>query len=166
MGRKYTGRVAAITVPATNAFEVFRYEAPTTGIAKIKEIVCGITGTADFGDAQAEGLDIQFRLGVGSTAGSGGSTPTLNKHEKGDDTAEGSLRASDTTVSTAGGGSLTTIRDEPFNLQVGFRYQPPEGLEYVLSPGDELCVVIPVGPSDELTTSFYASIVVEEIGGS
>jgi hypothetical protein len=165
MGRKYTARVSGVTVPATNAFDVFELLAPSTSTVKIKEIVAGISGTADFGDAQAEGLDMQFLRGIGATSGSGGSTPTPQPHETGDAAADVTVEASNTTVAVAGGGSLTAVRDEPWNVQMGFRYTPPDGLEFTLSPGERFVCRIPTGPSDELTTSFHASITFEETGG-
>ncbi|NOT45600.1 MAG: hypothetical protein HOP14_13435 [Acidobacteria bacterium] len=152
-----------MTVPVTAAFDIFELTSPATAIAKIKEIVCGISGTADFGDAQAEGLDVQFLKGTGTTnSGSGGTTPTGTKHEDSDPAAAVTVEASNTTVDSTA--TLTTMRNEPFNVQMGFRYTPPDGLEYRMAPSTRFIVRLPAGPASAFTATWHASITWEEIG--
>lgn len=167
MGRKYTTIISQVTlaVQASTAFDVFELTTPATCVAKIKEVVIGFDGTADFGDALAGGLDVRFVRGSGTTNnGSGGSTPTPVPHETGDAAAEVTVEAANTTPDTTA--TLTSLREEPFNAQVGFRYTPPEGLEYVMAPSERFIVRIPRNPTNEYTTCMYASITHEEIGGA
>lgn len=165
MGRMYTGRVAAVNLPATNAFDVFELEAPADAVVVVHSIVFGQSGTADFGDAQAEGLPVELiRLSGTTTDGSGGSTPTAAPHSFGDPAFGGVLKASNTTVATVNTGVLTTIRSEAFNVQAGYLYAPTPEERITLSPGQSLVVRIPVGPADAIATT-YASVTFEEIGG-
>jgi len=165
MGRRYTTIISQVTLPATNAFDVFELTTPATCITKIKEVVIGIDGVADFGDTNAGGLDVRFLRGTGTTNnGSGGSTPTPAPHETGDPAAETTIEAANTTVDSTA--TLTTLREEPFNIQIGYRYTPPEGLEFVMAPSERFIVRLPRNSTNELTTCLYASITFEEIGGA
>ena len=168
MGRRYTTVISQVTLPthATDpVLDVFELTTPATCIAKIREVVIGFDGTADFGDAQAGGLDVRFVRGTGGTnSGSGGTTPTPVPHELGDPAAEVTVEAANTTIDTTA--TLTTLREEPFNAQVGFRYTPPEGLEYVLAPAERFIVRIARNVTNTYTTCMYASITHEEIGGA
>ncbi len=165
MGRMYTGRVAAVNLPATNAFDVFELVAPADSVVVIHSIVFGQSGTADFGDAQAEGLPMELiRLSGSTTSGSNGTTPTPAPHSFGDPAFGGTLEASNTTVAVVNTGVLTTIRSEAFNVQAGYQYLPTPEERIVLSPSQSLVVRIPVGPADAIATT-YASITFEEVGG-
>lgn len=166
MGRLFSGRFSAVTVPATNALAVFEYTAPATRAVKIKEVVWGIDGTADFGDTNAGGLNMRFSRGTsGTTSGSGGSSTTMEAYrEAGDGSPAGTLETNNTTVMAAGGGSIDILRDEPFNLHIGYRYQPPQGDEIVIAPGERFEAQLSRNSTNELTTCSHGTIVVEEIG--
>ncbi len=168
MGRVYTGRVAAVNLPATNAFDVFELVAPSDACVVVHSIAFGQSGTGDYGDAQAEGLPIELIRGSGTydngNVGAGGTTPTPAPHSFGDPAFGGTLQASNTTVAVAGTGTLTTIRSEAFNVQAGYVYVPTPEERIVLSPSQGLIVRIPVGPADAIATT-YASITFEEVGG-
>jgi hypothetical protein len=161
----YSGRVAAVNLPATNAFDVFELVAPADSTVVIHSIVFGQSGTADFGDAQAEGLPMELLRASGTTtSGSGGSTPTPAPHSFGDPAFGGTLEASNTTVLVVNTGALTTIRSEAFNVQAGYQYLPTPEERIILSPSQSLVVRIPVGPADAIATT-YATITFEECGG-
>ena len=167
MGRTFSGRVSAVTVPATNAFTIFQYTAPATRAVKIKELVWGVDGTADFGDAQAGGLNMRFSRGTSGTtsATGGGGAVTMEAYgEAGHGSPAGALTASHTPPMVAGGGSIDILRDEPFNLQVGYRFQPPEGQEIIIAPGERFEAQLSRNSANELTTATHGTIVVEEIG--
>jgi hypothetical protein len=163
MAHMYTASVSAVNLPATNAFDVFEVIAPATASVYIHSIVFGQSGTADFGDAQAEGLPIELRRHSGaSTPGSGGTTPTARPHISGDTAFGGSVQASNTTVQAAG--TIVTIRAEAFNVQAGYLYAPTPEERILLSPSESLIVRIPVGPADAIATT-YASVTFEQVGG-
>jgi hypothetical protein len=133
----------------------------------VVECCFGIVGTAKFGDAQSEGINVSFVRGSsGSTSGSGGSSLTPVAHEDGDAAADGVLEALNTTVMVAGGGSVTTCWDEPFFLQLGFAYRPKDGIEWFVSPSNRFAVRLPVGPATVLTTIVAGHFTFEEIGGA
>jgi hypothetical protein len=165
MGRPYTGQVSAVTLPATNAFDVFELTAPSDACLVIHSIFVGQAGTADYGDAEAEGLTVQLKRASGSfTSGSGGTTPTPAPHSFGDAATGATLEASNTTIAAVGTGALTVLRSETFNVQAGWYYTPTPEERIVLSPGQALVVSIPVGPADAFS-ALAASITFEEQGG-
>lgn len=165
MGRVYSGRVAAVNIPATNAFDVFELVAPADAIVEVLSIFVGQSGTGDHGDAQAESLPIELiRLSGSTTSGSGGTTPTPAPHAFGDPAYGGTLEASNTTVAVVGTGVLTTIKSDTFNVQLGYAYTPTPEEIITLSPSQSLVVRIPVGPADAIPTS-YATVTFREVGG-
>lgn len=159
MGMRYSGSVSAVAVSAAQDF--FELVCPADAVIVIHSIRIG--QSSDFGDSAAEGLEVAFKRGVGSTSGSGGSTPAKNALETGFAASGATLEANNTTQAVAGGGSLTEILHDVFNVQIGFLYQPVPEERIVLSPGDEFYVSLDSAPGDALTMS--GTMVWEEIGG-
>lgn len=159
MGMRYSVVFDAVAV--TVAQDLFELTAPADAVCKI--ISCVIGQVTDAGDAESELLQITLRRGQGATSGSGGSAGTEVTLEAGFAAAGSAVEINNTTQMVAGGGSLQVLREEAFNVQVGWLYQPtPEEYIYV-SPGDFFTVALDTAPSDSLTMS--GTLIWEELGG-
>lgn len=156
MGRFYSVPFSAVAVSA--AQDLFEITAATGKPFILHEIVIG--QTSDYGDAAAEGLQILIKRGVGSTSGSGGSTVTPAKHLTNDAAAGPTPEINNTSQHAAGGGSLTTIRADAFNVQAGYQYMPTPEQRLTFLPA-EVCVVSITAPADAVTMSGTA--VIEEL---
>lgn len=116
----------------------------------LEELVIG--QRSDFGDAEAEGLMVLIRrASAGYTTGSGGSAGTAVKHTSLDVAFSGTAKVNNTTQAT---GTLTTLRDCPFNVQGECEYFPTSGkVAYAFNAGEALVVSISSAPVDALTMS-------------
>jgi hypothetical protein len=158
MGRFYSINVAGVAVSA--AQDLFEILAGSGKPFYLHEIVVG--QTSDFGDAAAEGLGVRIKRATsGYTSGSGGSTPTPAKHLTSDSASGVTAEANNTTQAVAGGGTLTTLRAEPFNVQAGYQYLPTPETRYFFAAG-EACVISLTAPADAITVDMTA--VIEELG--
>lgn len=160
MGMRYSGVFSDVAVSAAQDF--FELLAPTDAAIIVHSVRIG--QSSDAGDAQAEMLAIEMVSGRGTvTSGSGGSTPTPGALEKGFAASGATLEANNTTRMAVGTGTLVTVLEDTFNVQVGWLYQPVPEERIVITPGDRLTVALPSAPADALTMS--GTIVWEEIGG-
>ena len=156
MGRMYTVPMSEVAVSA--AQDLWELSLPTDLIVKIHEVQI-----AQGSDTDSEMAAIAFYKGVGSTSGSGGSTPTPVPHETSMTASSVTVEMNNTTVATAGGGSLTLIWASAFNVLNGFHYLPTPETQFTLSPGEEFYVRLKNAPADALTMSGF--ITYEELGG-
>ena len=157
MGRFYSVPFTNVSVSAVQ--DLFEVLAASGKPFILHEIVVG--QSSDYGDAQAEGLQIAIKKATGSyTSGSGGSTVTPAKHATNDAAAGPTAEINNTTQASAGSGTLTTIRSEAFNAQAGYQYLPtPEQRITFLST--EACVVSITAPADAV--SMCGTLVFEEL---
>jgi hypothetical protein len=155
----YTVQFSAVAVTADQ--DLFEGLVPADAIVRILRI--RVTQSSDAGDAESEQLRFQIKRGIGSTSGSGGTSPTANKHQTGDSASGLTWEVNNDTIAIAGGGSLTTILEEDENIHTGWDYHPtPE--EYIyFSPNEEILVSLMADPADSLTMSGFLTY--EEIGG-
>lgn len=153
MGRMYTAEVNAVAVTAAQDF--FEINAPADAIVVLHS--CFLGQTSDAGDAEAEMLSVQISR-VGGTAGSGGSSPTVNPHQLGDSAFGGTVEANNTTQV----GTPVELYSETFNVQAGWYYVPTPEERFIISPSGGIVVEI-TAPADSLTMS--GRITFEEIGG-
>lgn len=157
MGRFYTAQFNGVSASA--AQDVFEILAATGKPFILHEIV--LAQYSDYGDAAAEGLSVLIKRASGSyTSGSGGSTPTLNKHLTNDAAAGPTPEANNTTQASAGSGTLTTIRADAWNVQAGYQYLPPPEQRITFLPAEAVVVSI-TAPADAI--SLNGSIVIEEL---
>lgn len=147
MARTYTVEFDAVAVTAVQ--DLVEIAVPAGAMVVVRSAFFG--QSSDAGDAQAEMLRVQMKRGVGATSGSGGSTATAAKHETGDPAFSTTPEINNTTQAVAGGGSLTIIPAETYNVQAGWYYTPtPE--EFVWYGPSELIVFsLPAAPADSLT---------------
>jgi hypothetical protein len=156
MGRFYSVPFSAVNVTA--AQDLFEVLAAAGKPFVLHEVV--VAQSSDYGDAQAEGLSILIKRGISNTSGSGGTTVTPAKHATNDTAAGPTAEVNNTTQAVAGGGSLTTLRADVFNVQGGYQYLPtPESR--ILFLAGEMCVVSIPAPADSLTMN--GTLVFEEL---
>ena len=156
MGKFATYSFSAVAVSA--AVDVFEIAAASGKPFILHEIT--LAQSSDYGDAAAEGLSILIKRGIGYTSGSGGSTATAAKHATNDAAVGPTAETNNTTQASAGGGSLTTIRAEAFNVQAGYQYLPTPEQRMVFLPAEALVVSI-TAPADAVTLSGVC--VIEEL---
>ena len=149
MGRLYDVPFSAVSISA--AQDLFEVLAASGKPFFLHSIVFG--QTSDFGDAQAEGIQILIKRATGSyTSGSGGSTVTPAKHLTNDAAAGPTAEINNTTQASAGSGALTTLYTESVNVQAGYQYLPTPEMRYFFLPS-EACVVSITAPTDAITGS-------------
>ena len=119
--------------------------------APITLLSCVISQSTDYGDSEEEGLLIDIIRGNG-TVGSGGSAPTVRKHDTHGGAAIGTVRANDTTEASAG--SEESLFPVVWNIRMPWEYRPiPEERIRVDTVDDIVAVRLLDAPSDSLTVS-------------
>jgi hypothetical protein len=142
-------------VAVTAAQDLFEINAPADAVVVLHS--CVVTQSSEAADAQAEMLPVLFHLG--STSGSGGTTPTARPLQLGDAAFGGTVEVNNTTQSTEG----NQLHAESFNVQVGFYYTPTPETRIVISPSDRLIIELQTAPADSITMD--GTVIFEEIGG-
>lgn len=156
MGRFYS--IPLVPTAFTTAVDAFEIVASTGKPFVVHEVILG--QDTEFGDAQAEVLNVLFKKGIGSTSGSAGSTVTPMKHLTNDAAAGPTVEVMNTTQAAAGGGSLTTFRSEMFNVALGLQYLPPPEQRLTFLPAEAFVVSVTV-PADSVTLT--GSVIIEEL---
>jgi hypothetical protein len=105
----------------------------------------------------SEMLSLLFHLG--STSGSGGTTPTAHPLALGDAAFGGTVEVNNTSQSTEG----NILHSDCFNVLNGYVYLPTPETRIVISPSDRLIVELQEAPDSALT--MYGTAIIEEIGG-
>lgn len=153
MGRQYLAIVEEVAV--TTAVDLVELVAPADAILKLHSL--HVSQSSDAGDSEDEMLNILFHLG--STSGSGGTTPTASPNELGDPAFGGTLEMMNTTQSTEG-----VFRwAESWNIRQGFIWLPTPTFQGIISPSDRFIAELQTAPADSLTMSVVLEF--EEIGG-
>ena len=73
------------------------------------------------------------------------------------------VKANNTTIMTAGGGSLVTVLTAAFNVQIGYFYQPTPEERIIISGGDRLTMELIANPADAITAE--CAVTYLELGG-
>ena len=153
MGRMYSAIFEEVAVTA--AQDLFEINAPADSVVALHSVI--ITQSSDAGDVEDEQLSIIIHLG--STSGSGGTTPTARPLELGSPAFGGTVEVNNTTQSTEG----NILHAEAFNVRAGFYYRPTPEERIIISPSDRLIIELQTAPADSLTMSGTA--IFEAIGG-
>ena len=115
--------------------------------------LCGLelgqTGTADYGDAQEEGVGIRCRSGQ-TTVGSGGGAYTPVPINVTDAAAGFTARINDTTIASAG--TIVTHWTNSWNPRMPFIWEPPPHKWIPLTGGRRATFEIDAAPADALST--------------
>lgn len=160
MGQRYSCSFQEVAVTA--AQDLFELAAPADAVVRL--ISCRIGQSSDPGDAQAEMIPIKIVRGHGSvTSGSGGTAGVEEPLSKGFSAAGSVVEINNTTKMVVGSGSLHTMLNDAFNLQVGWLYQPVPEEVIEVSPSDRITVELVTAPVDSLDMN--GTIVWEELGG-
>lgn len=157
MGMIYTAQFNGVAVTAQQDF--FEVTLPSDCVALIHFIE--LTQTTELGDAQEEQLLILLKRGVGSTSGSGGTTPTPVKLESGFAAAGCTVEANNTTKMT--GGTISTLEPSSWNIRAEKTWLATPELRYPMSPAERFTVELASTPADSITMN--GVIKWEEIGG-
>lgn len=160
-GRQYTCRLAPTAFTTT----VDLFEVTPADDKPIVILGCVIfqTGTADFGDAQEEGLEINIqRGGTAMTSGSGGSAAAAGvPTDASGATAGFTFEAGNTTLATFTGGTIPW--EDAMNVRVGWQYWPiPEARISCSQANGGIVVRVAAAPADSITLN--GSLVVAELG--
>lgn len=153
MGRMYSATFEEVAVTAIQ--DLFEINAPADSVVAIHGVV--ISQSSDAGDSESEQLNVLVHLG--STSGSGGSTPTARPLNLGDAAFGGTVEANNTSQSTEG----VFLHAESFNVMAGLQIWLPPECRWIISPSDRLIIELQVAPADSLTMS--GVVYFEEIGG-
>ena len=115
------------------------------------------------GDASEEQLHLRMVYGTGATSGSGGTTPGENPNPMGGLAAVTVVEANNTTVMTAGGGSITTLLNWDWNIRIPFEKIWTPEMRPVLPAGDIMTFEMVDGPA-VTTDNVHGNLYFEEIG--
>lgn len=154
MGRLYSATFESIAVTVEQDF--FNLLVPADMCVAVHSLV--LSQSSDAGDSESEQLNVLIHRG--STAGTGGTTPTPAPMELGDAVSTVTVRANDVTTQSTEGAQ---IHAECFNVMAGLSIVWTPETRPIISPSGRLVVLLQVAPSDELTMS--GTIYFEEIGG-
>lgn len=148
-------------VAVTAAQDLLSLASASTTVCEILGIV--LSQNTEFGDAQDEDLQLRLVKGIGATVGSGGSSQTPAKLETGSAAAAFTARKNDTTIMTAGGGSLLTIHPDSWSVRAPWIFEPTPERRIFLSPSERFTVELVAAPADSITMN--AVIYVGQYGG-
>lgn len=157
LGMMYSAVFSGVAVTAQQDF--FELLAPADAVVVIHHIQ--LSQSSDVGDAAEEGLSILLKRAIGSTSGTGGSTPTPSKMQTGFAAAGSVVEANNTTKLSAG--TTTTLFADVWNVRAPWVWLPTPECRIVLSPSERFTVELGTTPADSLTCN--GTIVFEELGG-
>lgn len=150
MGRMYTASFNAVVVTA--AQDLFELNAPAAACVVLHAVY--INQSSDTDSEQ-----LRFTLQRAGGSGSGGSVPTANPLQAGDQAFGGTVEANNTTRAT----TLTLLHTESQNVLNGWVWLPTPEMRIVLSPSGRLIVGLEAAPADALTMS--GTVYFEVVGG-
>lgn len=152
----YSIQFSAVTVSALQ--DLFEVTSATAGVVYIHGYQ--LFQISDYGDAQAEGLPLQWIRGF-TTTGSGGTTVTPATASTRDTagSAASVCKANNTTLATVG--TTTTYMSSGFNVQGGTEFWWPPEARPVLRNSERGVLRMPTAPIDPLT--MYGTLYFEEL---
>ncbi len=156
MGRIYTSQFQVAVAAPQDLFDIL---GDTDSAVLIHEIHFG--QDTDVKDAEEELLSILIKRGVGSTVGSGGTTPPMEPRLDGDAAAGSVVRANDTTIMSVG--TIETLYALVWNVRVPLEKIWTPETRPMVSPGDRMTFELESTPAD--TFDMRGTLVFEEIGG-
>ena len=156
MGRMYTAVFKAVAVTAQQDF--FEVLAGTNKPVKIH--AWQLAQSTEIGDAMEEGLALTCNRGVGSTTGTGGTTPTAAPVSVDDTACGATIEANNTTKMTVG--TITELEDHVWNVRVPYMMVYTPEMRPYIKPGDRWTLELETTPADSITIS--GTIWLEELG--
>lgn len=118
-----------------------------------------ISQSSDFGDAQAENLQVLVKSGQ-TTSGSGGTAPTPSPTEPGGAAAGFTAEINNTTKASAG--TIVTHDSRTLNVAVGLDVVYTQEQQKLMAAGRRLTIELVNAPADSLTLNGTATV--QEIG--
>lgn len=146
MARLYTAQFSGVSVAAQQ--DLFELVAGSTSGMTIHELY--LSNGSDFGDAQEEGLLIQFKQGQ-TTTGSGGTAPAKVPRDVDDSASGATVAANNTTKATAG--TIVTHNSWYWNIRIPLQILwTPETRPYV-KPSRRATIELGTTPADAVTVA-------------
>lgn len=152
MARAYTVIYEGSPSAAVDLFEIV---APAAGTIKLAWIDFG--QSSDYGDAAAEGLALKV-IRAHSTSGSGGSSATPRPCNSADAAAAGTYEVGNTTQAT--GGSPVTLHSTALNIQAGYQFVWPAGMEPTVRNSERMVVTL-AAAADAITVGVTIGVIEE-----
>ena len=152
MGRMYSVRMPSIAVTA--AQDLIRIAAGTNNSIIIHS--AKFTQKTEEGDAEAEMLSVQIK--IGAAVGSGGTTQTPESINSGSQASDAAARKNDDTPGTGG----TIVDEEDFNVQIGYFHKPTPEERIEVPGGGSVTFNLTDNPADSITMS--GTVLFEEVG--
>lgn len=151
MGRMLALTTAATTV--TNVRDIFQID-PTAGIIVLHSV--SISQTSDFGDAEAEGLEIAISRVTDAVTDDVNAVPL----DSGDAAESANLAVNETTQL---GTAQEFFHRESWNILTPFVFLPAPESRPVVAVGETLVIALEDAPADAI--DYLATVVFEQIGG-
>lgn len=149
MGRPYVTHFKSVACTAAQDF--FEILAGTSKPIKIHGFSLG--QSTETGDAAEEMLVVTTNRGIGATSGSGGSTHTPQPIDDVDTASGATVEINNTTIMTAGGGSIEELEVHPWNVRVSYVFWYTPEMRPRIEPGDYFTVELESTPADSITIS-------------
>ena len=168
-GRLFTASTSGVTYTGGAARDVWELGATANQVLAIHSVFIGNYGTAEYGDAKAQGMFVRFIRAYSTfTSGSGGTTPTAEPHDGGA-AFTGTVEANNSTIAVVNTGTFKTLLNESFNTQAGFFYKPTPEERIIIHPSQTFIVTFPddgtLNPSGDIS-KLTSNIIFEVIGAA
>jgi hypothetical protein len=166
MPRYYTLEIPPVVVQDPDLLDFVELTIPTNKVTFLHEV--RVTQESDAGDSESAQFRCEIYKGIGSTAGSGGSSlvaADFRKHDFGDADCSITGERGNTTLAIAGGGSLTRLFPEAQNIHNGWLHAPPPNRPVIFSGSQILVVRLGFNAVPALNNVTYLGyLVLEEVG--
>ena len=145
-GRMYSAVFSGVSISVVqDLFEI-------NGAAGKVTYLCGFelsqTGTADFGDAQEEGVGLRVRSGQTSSGSGGGSAPTAVPVNVTDAAFGGNVEINNTTQATSG--TIVIHAQWSWNPRMPYIWEPPPNKWIPLTGSRRATIEIDTTPADAI----------------
>jgi hypothetical protein len=147
MARAYTAQFNGVAITALQ--DLFEVLAASTKITRV--LGWSLVQTTDLGDAAEEILRVETVRGIGSTSGTGGTTPTAQPRCDSDAAYGGTVEVNNTTRMTAG--TLETLEQYGWNVRIPWTHFYTPETQPVITAGNRWTLSLPAAPTDSLTVS-------------
>lgn len=156
MGRKYDINWYG-TITAAAAQDLLQI---TAGAAKVLKILAvHVEQSTKYGDANAQGLRLQFIRGTGGGAGTA-ITPTPVSPSDG--AMSGTVKGGNTAAALTALTPTVVLAEGGMNNQAGWHWTPPDTKAWEVAPSALVALKVVTAPT--ATTDFEINIEVEELG--
>lgn len=148
MGRKYD--IPATETAHSAAGPILQIASHSSRVTRLLSV--DVTQNNLYGDANAAGLRVQI---VKFDAAMTGGTTLTARPKNTNDAAFGGTAISKPTTGTP---TATVLVEKAMNIQAGFQWTPPDGLEITIGPSEVLAIRFPDAPAASIDVSCQAEV--------